>query len=340
MGGPQGVLTYSKPLILTDEVFQGAGHRTILDFSHVSTLVDDAVVVLRGGAQLRDCTIIGPGGNHGVVRVVDGEGALLSGLVVRGGRHSCIAVRGGSGVTVERCRVHQPDGWAGYGYGLALEGTEDATVIGGRYHARRHGIAVGNDPRTGVFSSSCLITGWAHISSEEIYAADLHQDTRACTYERCRIDGGMVIGGEGHTVSHCHVSAARTGECILVDAASKLDTDIIGNRLTGAAGTRALIFFDQNEFAPTGGQLRIEGNRAAATAGCPMYLRTRYAGLSAVLEGNILSSGDSTPMRVRGWGSSQWDRIDRSRNFYDVAPSVSGAVIDNPSGEQITRRSA
>ncbi len=333
---PAGRLVFNQPLTLTDQTLRGIGPETILDFSQLEGLaLGQECLTLQGASEISNLRVIGPGGDNGVIRFLDSVGGRLENVSAEGGGHSVIAVRGGSDVEIVGGRVNELTGTLGYGYGLALEGCTDVQVRGGSYHALRHGVTMGNDPRGGgIHANGCHVSN-ARISSSSIYGADMHELTSGNTYEHCRIEHGSVIGGSGNRVLDCVIEAAPTGEAILLAGLDTLDVEIDGCELSGNAQARGLVFYDEATYEPAAGTIRMVNNKIAASAGCPTFLRLRWAVDGRIVWiGNEFSSANSVPVRTRILApATAWLRMDRFNNIYDTSPDLVSLTTDNADGD-------
>jgi len=346
------------PLTLDGVMFQGAGRSTVLDFRGVNpSLVranTHACVLLRNGASLRDCTVIGlsdygaPTPPTATVRTLDSDGSYLANVHASGGRHTNISIRGGRDIVVDNCTAFDENGDDGLAYGLSLEGSHNVTVTGGAYHGRRHGIAAGNKPETGEeigvsrFAERCTIIG-ARISSNTLYAADFHPGTRHNLYQRCHIEGGLNLAGYRNAVNGGTITPAPSGECVHLHSLETLDIEINGVHMKGDPGDRALIWYDRtpvDSVHPSGGILRIIGCSIESTndTGEPIYLRNRFVGnFSALLAGNTIRS--VAPVRFRRWASHQdyggldypaadlWSRVVTRNNGFAVPIDIPAKIV-------------
>lgn len=346
------------PIDIDGYVLRGAGRSTVLDFRGCDPSAiaanEHACIVLRGGASLADCTVIGlsnPAGTPtAAIRTVDSDGTRIAGVHASGGPHACISVRGGRDIMIDNCIAYEPAGAPGLAYGLALEGCRNVTVVGGRYHGQRHGIAMGNDPRTGgtigtsSFAEHCTVIG-ARVSSESVYAADMHPGTSHNAYVRCHIDGGASVAGHNNAVYGGHITPAASGECVHLHSLESLDVTIDGVTMRGVTHSRAAVWYDRtpaDEVHPIGGMVRIV-DCDIDVDGTPVYLRNRFTGqFSALLARNVIRA--DAPVRVRRWASYQdyagldypaadlWERVVTRDNGLSVPidiPINISSVIDS-----------
>lgn len=183
----------------------------------------------------------------------------------------------------------------GTSYGLVIANCQNVNVIGGRFHAYRHGIAIGGDDVLSVPNRNILIEG-ARVSSQINRAADIHGNSEWVVYRNCTLEGGAMFSGNHTTYSGCRISHLITNEPQTVPAGELLGFDhtienceIVGQSLNPSFAP--ILDISGNNLTLTdntvlGGTLRFRGNRCRVLDGnlCVYAAQVRNRGSTAALE--------------------------------------------------------
>lgn len=132
-------------------------------------------------------------------------------------------------------------------YGLQANG-ENIKVVGGKYHAMKHGIDFGNpftpNPEGSPINRDCTVYG-AEILGNYNFAYALHGNSENITTQNCNIFGGVTFGGRGNRFLDNNIYPNRDGTAYypseLVDANHIIDGDTLYPITAGGNTSNALI---------------------------------------------------------------------------------------------------
>lgn len=209
-----------------------------------------------------------------------------------------------------RAIAHASEAPFGTSYGLVIANCQNVNVIGGRFHAYRHGIAIGGDEVLSVPNRNILIEG-ARLSSQINRAADIHGNSEWVVYRNCTLEGGAMFSGNHTTYSGCRIWHLITNEPQTVPAGELLGFDhtienceIVGQSLNPSFAPVLDISGNNltlTDKTVTGGTLRFRGNRCHVLDGnlCVYAAQVRNRGatvpLGIEIVDNVFSgAGDGT----------------------------------------------
>lgn len=189
----------------------------------------------------------------------------------------------------------------GTSYGVVLANCQNVNVIGGRFHAYRHGIAIGGDDVLSVPNRNILIEG-ARVSSQINRAADIHGNSEWVVYRNCTLEGGAMFSGNHTTYSGCRIWHLITNEPQTVPAGELLGFDhtienceIVGQSLNPSFAP--ILDISGNNLTLTdktikGGTLRFRGNRCHVLAGnlCAYAAQIRNRGATVALGVEVIDN--------------------------------------------------
>jgi hypothetical protein len=171
------------------------------------------------------------------------------------------------------------------------------------------------------------------ISSDIIYAANMHEMTIGCAYISCNITNGMNIGGNQNRVIDCDINLAQDGRGIYLINLEGLDVEILNCRILGVNdGIVGAIEWDDSGSPPTitGGIIRLLNNDVNITGRC-ILMRNRFDGLKPDLQilDNTLRGTSQSQILSLGV-PSRWQNLIMRQNTVGVdGVPFYGAHVNN-----------
>ncbi len=244
-----------------------------------------------------------------------GQGIQLSKVELRGSSNAALALFKCYDVSLigVRAIAKYNDAPFGTSYGLMIGNCQNVNVIGGRFHAFRHGIAIGGDEVVSIPNRNILIES-ARLSSQINRAADIHGNSEWVVYRNCTLEGGAMFSGNHTTYSGCRIWHLITNEPQTVPGGELLGFDhtienceIVGKSLNAAFAP--ILDISGNNLTLTektlkGGTLRFRGNRCRVLTGnlCVYALQVRNRGCTAELGlefiDNVFSADDAGAYKI------------------------------------------
>lgn len=133
---------------------------------------------------------------------------LVEGCTLRGSKNAVAAVNRCYGTTIRDCNVLSDDyTGSGTAYGVVFINSGRARVLGGRYQAARHGVAIGGDSAACCVPNRDVVVEDAWLTSTKERSGDVHGNAEACGYRRCLLEGGALIGGHRNFHHNCTIKA-------------------------------------------------------------------------------------------------------------------------------------
>lgn len=105
--------------------------------------------------------------------------------------------------TLIDCHTRSIEGQTGIAYGLILDSSASTTIIGGTYHAERHGFTTGGTlPTRDTSFYGVDISSDPNNSAESF---DTHANTDRTYLSHCRIHDGFGLAGRNHVFENCKI---------------------------------------------------------------------------------------------------------------------------------------
>lgn len=244
-----------------------------------------------------------------------GQGIELREVELRGSSNAALALFKCYDVTLVGVRAVAKHNESPFGtsYGLVIGNCQNIHVVGGRYHAYRHGVAIGGNEEMSVPNRNILIES-ARLSSQINRAADIHGNSEWIVYRNCTMEGGAMFSGNHTTYSGCRIWHLITNLPQTVPAGELLGFDhtienceIVGKSLN--VSFAPILDISGNNLTLTektlkGGTLRFRGNRCHVLAGnlCTYAFQVRNRGCTAEIGievvGNVFSGATANTYKI------------------------------------------
>lgn len=258
--------------------------------------------------RLKNPQIESAGSAIGCIKVQFGRNVFIENPQITDRNNNCLVVQRCVDVDVVGGRC-QNLGDGGDDYCLSFSNSQNVTVNGGSWYARRHATATGGDAQIGcvpvrnVRFIGCRIFNDATTGS---WAADFHGNAEHCGYYNCEINGGVSLQGRDNSLEGCNVYGSTGNGAVFYGA------EILGGRFKIKDNT----FYANIDPQPSGrGVIDFGGNSAAISSDTTSDVKIEFVGNTII---SRVLSASTMLVYIRNAGTSQKINVDCSNNLFDV----------------------
>ena len=265
--------------------------------------------------------ITSDGSALGLIKATFANNISISKPVLRNSNNNCISITASLGGSVDLGDCTNI-GDVGDDYGVVIANSQDISVNGGTYYARRHGVAVGGSNFAGAIPNRNIKFNGCDISNDVstgVHAADYHGNTEYSGFYGCNIKGGATWQGKNNDIENCTITSMLSGACVLA-------AEVIG----GTAKINGNTFIVHNDPSNTGrGVIDFGGNSEPINA-----LTTEN--LTILAKNNTVKSDKLSAITsiliVSNRGTAKKINIDCSDNKLQVNNFYAALALRNISG--------